>query len=53
MFGPGEMKTVVPVAPAPEGRLHFAGCHTSHRPSFMHGAIASANRVLSEIALSV
>jgi monoamine oxidase len=33
-----------------EGRLHFAGDHTSHRPGFMHGALASAKRVIGEIA---
>ena len=50
MFGPGEMTAILPVASTPEGRLHFAGCHTSHRPGFMHGAIASAKRVVLEIA---
>jgi monoamine oxidase len=49
VFGPGEMKDIVPVAPMAEGRLHFAGCHTSYRPGFMHGAIASARRVVNEI----
>jgi monoamine oxidase len=33
-----------------EGRLHFAGDHTSYRPGFMHGALASARRVVREIA---
>jgi monoamine oxidase len=32
-----------------EGRLHFAGDHTSYRPGFMHGALASARRVVREI----
>lgn len=32
-----------------EGRLHYAGDHTSHRPGFMHGALASARRVVAEI----
>jgi monoamine oxidase len=49
VFGPGEMKDIVPVAPGAEGRLHFAGCHTSYRPGFMQGAIASARRVVTEI----
>lgn len=34
----------------PSGRVHFAGDWTSHRPGFMHGAIASADRVVAEIA---
>jgi hypothetical protein len=50
MFGPGEMNAILPVASMPESRLHFAGCHTSPRPGFMHGAIASAKRVVAEIA---
>jgi monoamine oxidase len=49
VFGPGEMKENVPVAPQAERRLHFAGCHTSYRPGFMHGAIASARRVVNEV----
>jgi monoamine oxidase len=32
-----------------EGPLHFAGDHTSYRPGFMHGALASARRVVREI----
>lgn len=35
-----------------EGLLHFAGDHTSHRPGFMHGALASARRVVREITAS-
>jgi len=30
--------------------LHFAGDHGSHRPGFMHGALASAQRAVAEIA---
>lgn len=33
----------------PEGRLHFAGDHASHRPGFMHGALAAAQRVIEEV----
>jgi monoamine oxidase len=29
--------------------VHFAGDGTSHRPGFMHGAVASAKRVVAEI----
>jgi monoamine oxidase len=45
----GEMVAFVEALAAPEGRLHFAGDHTSHRPGWMHGAVASAKRVVREI----
>lgn len=49
-FKPGQLTRVAPLLGRAEGRLHFAGDHTSHRPGFMHGALASAHRVLAEIA---
>jgi monoamine oxidase len=49
-FKPGQLTRVAPQLGRAEGRLHFAGDHTSHRPGFMHGALASAHRVLAEIA---
>jgi monoamine oxidase len=49
MFRPGEMSTLLPAIASPEGRIHFAGCHTSYRPGFMHGALASARRAVREI----
>jgi len=49
-FKPGQLTRVAPHLGRAEGRLHFAGDHTSHRPGFMHGALASAHRVLAEIA---
>ncbi|MDQ3712129.1 MAG: FAD-dependent oxidoreductase [Acidobacteriota bacterium] len=33
----------------PEGHVHFAGEHTSHHASWMHGAIESGNRAAVEI----
>jgi monoamine oxidase len=45
----GQLKTLGPALAAPEGRLHFAGDHTSPRPGWMHGALASAKRVVREI----
>lgn len=33
----------------PHRRVHFAGDWCSHRPGFMHGALASADRVVSEV----
>lgn len=46
---PGELTRFAKLLTAPQGRLHFAGDHTSYRPGFMHGAIASAERVVAEI----
>jgi monoamine oxidase len=39
----------LPVLTRPHGRLHFAGDYTSYRPGFMHGALASAMRVVAEV----
>ncbi|HET9622376.1 MAG TPA: NAD(P)/FAD-dependent oxidoreductase [Kofleriaceae bacterium] len=49
-FTPGQLTALRPALAAPEGVIHFAGCGTSHRPGFLHGALASALRVLDEIA---
>ncbi len=46
---PGQLTTFGKELWSPEGRVHFAGDHTSYRPGFMHGAVASAKRVVSEI----
>lgn len=46
---PGELTRFAKALTTPQGRIHFAGDHTSHRPGFMHGALASAARVVSEI----
>lgn len=48
-FAPGQMTTLLPELARAEGRLHFAGDQTSYRPGFMHGAVASARRVVDEI----
>jgi monoamine oxidase len=48
-FKPGQHAAFGPALARPEGRVHFAGCHTSYRPGFMHGALASARRVVEEI----
>jgi monoamine oxidase len=48
-FTPGQLTALAPAAAAPEGVIHFAGCGTSYRPGFLHGALASALRVLDEI----
>ncbi|MBK8255477.1 MAG: FAD-dependent oxidoreductase [Polyangiaceae bacterium] len=49
-FGVGELTGWGAHLFSPEGRVHFAGEHTSYRPGFMHGAVASAKRVVREIA---
>jgi monoamine oxidase len=49
-FKPGQLTRIVAPLSRAEGRIHFTGDHTSHRPGFMHGALASAMRVVREIA---
>jgi monoamine oxidase len=49
-FKVGQFTSSGPALARAEGRLHFAGDHTSHRPGFMHGALSAAQRVVEEIA---
>ena len=49
-FAPGQMMALLPHLARPEGRVHFAGDHTSHMPGWMHGALASAQRVVKEVS---
>lgn len=49
-FRPGQLESVVQHAASPEGRIHFAGDHTSIWPSSMQGAVQSGSRAASEIA---
>ncbi len=49
-FRPGEMTTMLPHIATPEGRIHFAGDHTSPSPGWMNGALQSGNRVAREVA---
>ena len=49
-FRPGEMTTMMPHIATPEGRIHFAGDHTSPAPGWMNGALQSGNRVAREVA---
>jgi len=49
-FRPGEMTTMLPHMATPEGRIHFAGDHTSPSPGWMNGALQSGNRVAREVA---
>jgi monoamine oxidase len=48
-FGPGELSSI-PVNARREGRIFFAGEHTSRWNGWMQGAIESAHRVVKEIS---
>ncbi|MGG1572495.1 flavin monoamine oxidase family protein [Fictibacillus sp. NRS-1165] len=49
MFKPGQETDLFPVIPTPEGRVHFAGEHTSTAPAWIEGAIQSGIRVAHEV----
>jgi monoamine oxidase len=49
-FRPGEMTSLLRHIVSPEGRIHFAGDHTSPAPGWMNGAFQSGNRVAREVA---
>jgi monoamine oxidase len=46
---PGELRWMLPAMRAPEGRVHFAGEHTSLWIAYMNGALESAERAVHEI----
>jgi len=48
-FQPGQIRALGPHLGSAEGRCHFCGDHTSQRPGFTHGALASAWRVVAEL----
>lgn len=48
-FKVGQAAMFGPALARPVGRVHFAGDHASHRPGFMHGALAAAQRVVQEV----
>jgi monoamine oxidase len=48
-FRPGQMTSWLPEIVRPEGRIHFAGEHTSVFPASMEGAIESGARAAREI----
>lgn len=48
-YRPGQMTELWPHIPGPEGRVHFAGEHTSAWIRWMQGALESGNRVAREI----
>jgi len=47
---PGQMTTWIPELAKIEGRVHFAGEHTSHLGRTMEGAVISGNRAAREVA---
>jgi monoamine oxidase len=49
-FKPGQMIDMYPEASKPEGRVFFAGEHTSAVCAWMQGALESGNRVAREIS---
>ena len=48
-FKPGQMTTLYSVVGRAEGRIHFAGEHTSAWTNWMQGALESGHRVAEEI----
>ena len=48
-FLPGQLYDLKPHFASPEGRVHFAGDHTSHIPGWMQGALMSGQRAAGEI----
>jgi len=49
-FGPGQMAELCPHLATPDGRIHFAGDHTSALPGWMQGALESGVRASDEVA---
>jgi len=49
-YKPGQFSTLLPHVAKPEGRIHFAGEHTSvWIDGWMQGALESGNRVAREV----
>jgi monoamine oxidase len=48
-FKPGQMRELLPEIARAEGRIHFAGEHTSSWPGWMQGAFQSGHRAAREI----
>jgi monoamine oxidase len=49
VFHPGQMTAMMPEIARPEGRVHFAGEHTSSWMGWMEGALESGERAAREI----
>lgn len=52
-FRPGQMLSLLPHIARPEGRVHFAGEHTSPWSGWMQGALESGLRAAREINKAV
>lgn len=52
-FKPGQMESLLPHIARPEGRVHFAGDHTSPWPGWMNGALQSGARAAREVGQAV
>lgn len=48
-FQPNQITNLLPIAQRPEGRIHFAGEHTSAWHGWMNGALESGNRAAEEV----
>jgi monoamine oxidase len=48
-FRPGQVVELLPHVASVEGRIHFAGDHTSATPGWMEGALSSGERVAAEV----
>jgi len=53
VFRPGQMVSMMPDLARPEGRVHFAGEHTSSWMGWMEGAVQSGERVAQEILTQI
>jgi monoamine oxidase len=51
-FRPGDLRVLGPHLASPEGRVHFAGDHTSALPGWMEGALRSGRRAAREVVES-
>ena len=49
VYDVGQMKTFIPFIARPEGRIHFAGEHTSRWTGWMQGALESGVRAAREV----
>lgn len=49
VYDRGDVLELYPHVAAPEGRLHFAGDHTSSLPGWMEGALESGERAAAEV----
>lgn len=52
-FRPGQVRAFLPHIAAAEGRIHFAGDHTSTRPGWMQGALDSGIRAAREVMVAL